>query len=124
MAVNQYHFDIELKPSIDELRPTVNIPPDAPNRPTITEETHKHTTLRTALVQVQYGTYDGKSACLLVLDFRFKFRDGVHRVKSVKIHIDFSSPPSSAHTNLASITAQSVNVANIEPKILLSAPIY
>lgn len=123
--MNEYRFDIELKPSSDELRPTKNIPTDAPNRQTITEETHRHTTLQTTLRQVQFGTYNEKPTCLLVLAFRFKFRPGIHRVKSVKVHIDFSSPSTSIPAGAPTGgTSQSISVVNIEPKVLLGAPVY
>ena len=125
--MNERQFDIELKPSSDELRPTRNIHADAPNRQTITEETHRHTTLQTTLLQVQYGTYNEQSACLLVFGFRFKFRTGVHRLKSVKVHIDFSAQSAPITRTVGTSvkpTSPSISVINIEPKVLQGAPVY
>ena len=125
-SMNQPEFDIEVKPARGELRSTINVPPDSANRTTITEETHLYTTLQTTLVQVQYGLYNDQPACLLIVDFRFKFRPGVHRVKSVKIHIELSFPPTAAGgiNNETQNSPPYPMVVKIAPRILHGTPVF
>jgi hypothetical protein len=66
-------------------------PPLSPDRTTIAAEQARDTAFRANLGRVQYGTYNGKRACLVTFTFLFYFRGNTRlRFKSARISVRFS----------------------------------
>lgn len=90
------------------------------NRRLITRDAAGETSFTAVLNQVQYGTYDTKSACLVVIEFAFHFKPtGNGRYSYAKIQIAFTRAVDiQNHRVRAAKSSDDPRVGNLAPKTL------
>jgi hypothetical protein len=89
-----------------------------PNREVITHETIGHTSFSAVLSRVQYGIYESKPACLVALDFSFRFRSKtLCRYSFATIEVDFMAAIDPKKPKLKSTNPSAdPKVKNLAPK--------
>lgn len=88
---------LELDRHSGELGPQRNSTPDEVNRKNALHRVlNQHTYITADLGQVIFGSFNGKPACLIVFDFKFRFEaDSRLRFKRAEIAIRFEATPDS-----------------------------
>lgn len=84
-------FSLDLEPKAGQLRPQHNQPGESSTRENALEyDPDERTLVNVRIDTVQYGTYDGKTAALILLHFKVKFRLA-KRIRNFHINIEFQN---------------------------------
>jgi hypothetical protein len=81
---------LNLQPQTGELRPQHNGLGRSSTRENVLEyDPDEHTLVNIRTDSVQYGTFDGQPAALVIFRFIFKFRPGFRRIRNFHVNVEF-----------------------------------